>query len=449
MTYSTNKIEENLIAAYIERDDLFDNCAHLVSAKLFSDKVNAAAYKIIKDARHSGLKPDYFLVVQGLKKIGVRPELIPTYQLDHTFLFQPEQYVMMLFEEKIGKHLLPHLQDSYSKILNKSASSLDLMYELKDKINEIELVLNNVSAETSISDVVNRAISEIEELKNSKKKPGYTTGLRKLDEILGGLIPGVVVIGAPPSVGKTTLVVNIIRAACIDGDAPVMFFSLEMPATQIIKNIFSNMLEINTMAIRDGGVDDEQLEKIKWAKQKIKDTLMIDDTPAPTWQYIDAKLTKIRKKVPIEKPIIVIIDYIQLMDNIELEKKNRTDEAIMALRAKGLMNMWKKHNLIIIELSQLGREVVKEKRRPRMSDLKESGAIEANANVVMLLHRPDYYEENPVDENGNSLKGVMEIIVDKNRGGRRGYAYAKFEGRYSKLRDLTDNDLKKEEDHPF
>jgi replicative DNA helicase len=132
-----------------------------------------------------------------------------------------------------------------------------------------------------------------------------------------------------------------------------------------------------------------------------------------------------------------MIDYIQLMDNTEDEKKGRTDEAIMSLRVKGLMNMWKRHNLCVIELSQLGREVVKEKRRPRMSDLKESGAIEANANVVMLLHRPDYYEENPTDDNGRSLKGIMEIIVDKNRGGRRGFVYANFIGKYSKLTDFN------------
>jgi replicative DNA helicase len=439
MTIGTKTIEQNLISAFIENEDLFAKCEHLVSEKLFNNDVNKLAFRLVKKIRSSGVKPDPVLLAKALADNKVPQALIPTYILtEASYRYQPEQYVIILFEQnRIKNHLLKPLHSAYVDLESNSGSPLDIMQELKSKINDIDMVLNNVSKEENIKDIVKRTIEEIRELRDSDKKVGYPTGLLKLDDITGGLLPGVVVIGAPPSVGKTSLLVNIIKKNAIDNDVPIVFFSIEMPATQIVKNIFSNMFEINTMAVRDGGVDDDQFKKIEGSINKFKENFIIDDTPAPTWQYIDAKITSIRKKIPKTKQIIVMIDYIQLMDNTEDEKKGRTDEAIMSLRVKGLMNMWKRHNLCVIELSQLGREVVKEKRRPRMSDLKESGAIEANANVVMLLHRPDYYEENPTDDNGRSLKGIMEIIVDKNRGGRRGFVYANFIGKYSKLTDFN------------
>lgn len=433
---NTETIEQNLIAAFIQKEDLFDKIQHLVSEKLWHSKVHRTAYKLINKMRSDGLHVDNFSLMHEMKKVGVPAKSIPVYFSSAEYEVQPQVYVQILFEENIKRYLSQPLAVAHRDMESGVGSPLDLMMDIKSKINDIELILNNVSSDNSIKEIVNNALQEIKDLKDSKKQSGYPFGLKKLDEITGGILPGIIVLGAPPSVGKTSLLINIIKHNAIDRDVPIVFFSIEMPATQIVKNLFANIAEINTMAIRDGGVSDEDFQKLEWISQKFKDNLIIDDTPGPTWQYIDAKLTKIRKRIPKDKQIIVMIDYIQLMDNVEDEKKGRTDEAIMSLRMKGLMNMWKRHNLTIIELSQLGREVVKEKRRPRMSDLKESGAIEANANVVMLLHRPDYYEENPTDENGKSLKGIIEIIIDKNRGGRRGFVYANFIGKYSKLTDF-------------
>jgi len=441
------EIERNIIGAYIDNEDLFQKCEHLVAESLFSDKVNRMTFKLIKLLRSKGIKPDNVIINKELRVAGVKAQSIPLYTCDFQYKIQPEQYVVYLFEEnRIKKYLLPAIASTQLNLENGTGSPLDLMMDLKGKINDVELVLNNVSRDSDIRDVVAKAIQEIRDDKNSTKKRGYSTGIIKLDEVIGGLLPGIVVIGAPPGAGKTTLLVNIIQKIAIDSDAPVVFFSLEMPATQIVKNLLANRLELNTRAISDGSVDDAEMTSIEDAGKRIKTNLEIDDTPGITWQYIDTKLTRVRKKIPIEKQLVVMVDYIQLMNNTEEEFKGKTDEAQMAARTKGLMNVWKKHNACIIELSQLGREVVKEKRRPRMSDLKESGSIEANANVVMLLHRPDYYEENPTDVNGRSLKGVMEIIVDKNRGGRRAFIYTNFIGKYSKLTDFDKEEWEKGSD---
>lgn len=434
------EIEQNILGAYISNEDLFQRCEHLVAESLFSSKVNRMTFRLIRALRSKGIKPDNVIINKELRIAGVKESLIPHYACEAQYKIQPEQYVTYLFEEnRIKKHLLPSIAESKHKLESGEGSPLDLMLDLKSKINDVELVLNNVSRDSNIKDIVDKAIEEILDTKKDKGKMGPSTTLAKLDEITGGLLPGIFVIGALPGMGKTSLLINIITHNGIKNKVPIVFFSLEMSATQIIKNCLSNMYDINTMAIRDGGLDDDQIKKIKEAKNRFGDNIIIDDTSGVTWQYIDAKLTKVRKKFPIDQQIIVMVDYLQLMGNVDEEVRGKTDEAQMASRCKGLMNMWKKHNACIIELTQLGREVAKEmgKRKPKISDAKDSGAIEANANVFILPHRPDYFDIHATDEKGNSLKGLVEVIIGKNRGGRLGNVYAKFEGRYSKFTDTS------------
>jgi len=436
MSQDILEIEQNLIGAFIDNDELFNKCEHLVAESLFSDKTNRLAYKLIKALRNNGIKTDKAILIREMQKKGVTK--IPNYSAQHKYKFQPEEYVIILFEQnRIKKHLLPKLFNAHSTLESNTGSPLDIVHDLKGAINEIELVLNNVSVDTNILDVFDAALEDLKEIKSGKKKSGAPTGIDTLDDISGGLRPGIIVIGARPGMGKTTFLVNTIVENAINNNKHVVFFSLEMKSIQIIKNIWANMHEMNTMAIRDGDIDDDGISTIEKCRARFKDNLEVDDTPGITWQYVDAKITKIRKRIPQEEEIIVMIDYIQLMTNIKEETENKTDEAQMSLRCRGLMNLTKKHNLSTIELSQLSREVEKRViKRPIISDLKESGAIEANADQIWLMYRPDYYESNPVDEKGDSLKGKIEFHVAKNRYGRTGYAYADFEMRYAKFKKL-------------
>lgn len=433
---SVADIEINLLGAYIDNEDLFSKCEHLVSEKLWGSKVNRIAYNLIREMRSQSIKPDLILLTKELKKKGVPDKSIPTYHVSHAnYKFQPEQYVIQLFEENIKRYLSPELHSAYNDFDSGKRSPLEIMETLKGKINDIDLVLNNVSQDKGINNIVASAISEIEEMMTMKGRSGYTTTITRLDEITGGFLPGIWVLASLPGMGKTSFIVNIIKANAIDRKLPFVFFSGEMSATQIVKNIYCNVFEINTAAMRDGSLDDDEIKNIK--SFKIPETLIIDDKAGITWQYVDTKLTRIRKKIPMDVMILVAIDYIQIMSGTD-------DEGQISNTCKGLMNIWKKHNCCIIELSQLGREVAKEKRRPRMSDGKGSGAIEANANVYALLHRPDYFEEMPTDNFGRDLRGKVEIIVDKNRVGRKGYAYCDFYGKYSKFKDIDKNEWEKQ-----
>ncbi len=344
MKYDIEEVEHNLIGAYIENEDLFSKCEHLIAESLFSNKVNRIVFKAIKLLRSKGVRPDHVTLTREIKGAFLDIK-VPQYSAESNYKFQPIPYVQFLFEEnRIKKHLNPHIYEAHKSFTSGIGSPLDIMLGLKEKINDVEMVLNNVSAEKSIGEIVDKAIEEVMESGEDNHSSAPSTSLKGVDSITGGLLPGIFVIGALPGMGKTSFIVNIMVHNAIKLKVPVVFFSLEMSATQIVKNVVANMHEINTMAIRDGNLSEEEKIRFKSIRPAFKDNLIIDDTPGVTWQYIDAKLTKIRKKFPIGQQIIVMVDYLQLMSNTEDEIKGKTDEAQMALRCKGLMNMWKKHN---------------------------------------------------------------------------------------------------------
>lgn len=437
------EIELNLLYTYIDHPDLFEGVAHLVSENIFLRPVTKATYKVIKDFHSTGVKPDLNLIFAKLKTFGFSAYdcvAITGGNYDYSYVNQTEKYVDVLFKHSVANYLMPILSDTHQKLLSETGDVLELMTVIKDAITNVELVFNNVNRDKDISNIVDEALKQIEDAKNSEDGFGYSSGLGNIDKITGGISPGIIVVGARPSMGKTSFIVNIIKKNAIDLDVPVVMFSLEMPATQIVKNLFANIYEINSFALKTGQISDEENEKIKQNNVRFKKNLTIDDTAGITWQYVDAKLRKIRKTIPITQPIVVMIDYLQLMSNTPEETKNKTDEAIMSVRCTGLNNLWKKHNACIIELSQLGRDVEKRSPpRPKMSDLKDSGAIEANADIVILLYRPDYYDEFPKDDKGNDLRGLVEFGIPKNRHGKKGAAYGRFLNRYSKFIDYVES----------
>lgn len=455
--FGYDKIENNLISAYIANRDLFVKCEHIVFPALFFESHTRWAYKKVKEFHQKQIKPDIILLAAEARKESLPKEFMAQFGelIGHPYEYstQPEQYVTMLFSRYVANYLNPLLEDAALKLKDYSGDSLEVMYSIKEAITKVELVVNNVSKERGISDVVDEALKQIKEAKESKVPLGYSTGVSNVDEVIGSVSPGVIIIGARPSMGKTSFIVNMITKNAVLLDAPVLMFSLEMPSTQIVKNVFANMYEINSFAIKTGKVSDEEMMMMEGTSLRLKKNLIIDDTPAITWQYIEAKLRQVRKDIPFSKPIIVLIDYIQLMSNTPEETHGKTDEGILETRLNKINALWKPYNACIVGLSQLSRECEKRNPpRPIMSDLKGSGAIEANADVVMLMYRPDYYYENPTDEKtGVSLKGLVEFIIHKNRHGKRGNVYGRFLNRYSKFEDYNpdDNGIKSNDTDAF
>lgn len=432
--------EREILNLYADNADLFVNCEHLVFDNLWSTNFNKVKYKIITYNHSKGKKSDTYLLSNMLIKSGCNKKEIglevsePNYKIAKNV----DEYVKDIFDEYSKRQLTPLLQRVHSELSSELGDVSSCLEDLKTAVNDIELIKNNLSIERSVKDIHREAFKELLEAQESGNKlAGYSYGLKDLDNLTSGAKQEVILVIAPPAMGKSSLMVNIIKHIGIKQRNPVLVHSLEMPAKQLIKNIWANALEINSKGIRNAQLSDENLLKIKNFESALEDNLIIDDTPGITWQYMETRVRKMRKKIPLEKVIVVIVDYVQIMRNIPEETKGINSEEQQSLRANGLMELSKKYNLCLIELSQIGRERGKsEDKEPSMSDAKGSGAWEANAVQCWGLIRPEYFTKNPM-ENGISLKGLCKIKVLKNRYGEIGNIFTKFKGYYSAFEDYS------------
>jgi len=432
--------ERALLNLYADNSELFDECEHLVFDKVWSTNFNKVKYQIIKHNHGRNKKSDIFLLENMLKKVGFKSKEIseelgePNYAIAKNV----EEYVKDIFDEYSKRLLLPRLHSMHSE-LNSEVADVDGCIEgLKSVINDIESIKNNLSVEKSILQIHDETLTKLlEQQDKNEDLMGYSTGLKELDRRSHGLKQEVILVLAPPGCGKSSLMVNIIKHVAIKQKAPVCVFSIEMPEEELIRNLWANALEINSYGIRSAKLNDNDILKIKDFRNLLKEeNLIIDSNPSITWQYVETRFRKMRKKIPMHIVIIGFIDYIQLMDNVPEEYKGSTAEERLGFVAKGLMQVSKKYNICMIELSQITRDKSNGgNNKPKLSDAKGSGALEANAVQVWSLYRPDYFEKDPY-EDGMSVKGLCEINILKYRYGQTGPFYTEFKGHYSAFEDF-------------
>jgi len=448
MKYS--ELEISILHSYASDVDLFAPCENLAFENIWQAKENQSIFKIIKDNHAQKAKTDLHLLKNGLLKLGYSKEDVKlTLQnfnnSDNTIKQNIKKHMEIVFDVYRKREIQPTLKATWNELYSNNGDIDENVGKLQDKFNELDSIKNNLSIQRTIIDIHDEAFEELLKAQESKTPlVGYSFGLTELDRMTCGAKQEVILVLAPPACGKSSLMVNIIKHIAINQGAPVLIHSLEMPAKQLIKNIWANALEINSYGIRSGQLSDENLLKIKRFRNVLKDNLVIDDTSGITWQYIETKVRQMRKNIPLEKVIVVVVDYVQIMRNIREETIGIGNEEQMSLRANGLMELSKKYNLCMIELSQIGRETGKrDNKEPTISDAKGSGAWEANAVQCWTLYRPEYFEKDPV-ENGVSLKGLCKIGIVKNRYGETGRMFAKFKGQFSAFENHIQEDEQKD-----
>ncbi|CAH0994973.1 Replicative DNA helicase [Emticicia aquatica] len=314
------------------------------------------------------------------------------------------------------------------------------VFNLLDKTEQtfFEISERNIRKNYADASTIMRAtIEELEKKKNNKDGlTGVASGFTALDRITSGWQnTELTIIAARPAMGKTAFVVSAMRNAAVEWNIPVAMFSLEMSATQLMLRLISAEAEIDSNKLRKG-----KLENHEWVQlhQKIKNLsaapIYIDDTPALSILEMRAKCRRLKAQFDIG---LVIIDYLQLMtaDSGGGAKGNREQE--IAAISRAMKNLAKEINVPVIALSQLSRAVETRggDKRPQLSDLRESGSIEQDADMVMFLYRPEYYKITQ-DEQGNSTEGIGEVIIAKNRSGDVDTVKLKFIGKYTKFTDL-------------
>lgn len=266
----------------------------------------------------------------------------------------------------------------------------------------------------------------VESMKIAAKNDGVigtSTGLYELNAIIKGLqATFVYLIAARPGMGKSALMKSIAKN-CFDNKTALAIFSLEMSGMQLMKGLLSDFADTNNPIIESGKLNEDEWSKVLKYKGTFKNLLFIDDTPAITIQYLE---TNIRRMVKEHGVKIIMIDYLQLMDLTKNDKFGKNREQEVSFISKNIKRLAKKYSVAIIELSQLSRSVEERKPpRPILSDLRESGSLEQDAEVVIFIYRPAYYKIF-TDGQGNDLSTVAELIVAKNRFGPTKSAYVTF-----------------------
>jgi len=297
---------------------------------------------------------------------------------------------------------------------------------------------SNIKKETvPIRPVLKEAIDLIDLARHRKDGlSGIPSGFTALDRITSGWQKtDMIIIAARPSMGKTAFVLSMARNIAVDHNKAVAVFSLEMSSLQLVNRLISSETEINSQKIKNGQLEDWEWEHLHRKISRLDNApIFIDDTPALSIFEFRAKCRRLKMQHQID---IVIVDYLQLMTAGTDMRGSREQEVSNISRS--LKAVAKELNIPIIALSQLNRSVEsREGKRPQLSDLRESGAIEQDADIVTFIHRPEYYGITE-DEKGNSLHGVAEIIIAKHRNGATGDVYLSFKKDLAKFSDMESN----------
>lgn len=362
-----------------------------------------------------------FEQVGGFEYLASLPEKVPT-------TANALKYIKIVEEKSALRNLIKTANDIIELGYDPTEDVEDIMEGAEKKIFNL-MQDKNQKGYSPIKDVLVESFAKLEELYNKKQHiTGVPTGFFDLDYRTAGLHGSeLILIAARPAMGKSAFVLNIATNAAIRGNTPVAIFSLEMSKEQMVNRILCSEAMVDSNKVRTGKLEDDDWGKLAEAIGPLSETgIYIDDTPGISVMEIRAKCRKLK----LEKNIgMVVIDYLQLIQGSN--KKSSSREQEISEISRSLKILAKELNVPVIALSQLSRAVEQRPdHRPMLSDLRESGAIEQDADIVMFLYRDDYYNED------SEKKNIAEVIIAKHRGGSTGTVDLGWLGSYTKFVNL-------------
>ncbi|HZH55308.1 MAG TPA: replicative DNA helicase [Sphingobacteriaceae bacterium] len=341
------------------------------------------------------------------------------------------------------KYIQRELIKVSTEIINHAYDDTTDIFDLLDHAEKslFDIAQNNLRRDTrKVDDIMREAVQTLEALRDKTDSlTGVPSGFTALDRITSGWQPSdLVIIAARPAMGKTAFVLSCARNAAVQHDKPVAVFSLEMSSVQLVNRLISGETEIEQEKLRRGKLEDHEWEQLHARIGKLSAAkLLIDDTPALNIFEFRAKCRRLKAQHDIQ---LVIVDYLQLMHGKNDGKGGNREQEIGSI-SRSLKSVAKELNIPVIALSQLSRAVENRpgaSKKPMLSDLRESGSIEQDADMVLFLYRPEYYGLDET-EDGRSTAGLGEVIIAKHRNGETGTVPLRFIGKYVKFTDLEDD----------
>ncbi|MEM9665546.1 MAG: replicative DNA helicase [Bacteroidota bacterium] len=349
-----------------------------------------------------------------------------------------EHHARIIVEKGLMRRLIETMTQMVGRAYDASADALDLLDEAEKaifSISESQLRRSSVS----LNEVVKATLEHLENIHGQDTGlTGVPSGFGRLDDMTGGFQRSdLIIIAARPSMGKTAFSLSMARNAAMHPESPagVAIFSLEMSAQQLAQRLLTSEARVDAQSARTGRLHDEDWPRLARAAGRLAEArIFIDDTPGLGILELRAKCRRLKAEHDIG---VIIVDYLQLMHG-HGGGSNRNREQEIAQISRSLKALAKELNVPVLALSQLSRAVETRggDKRPQLSDLRESGSIEQDADVVMFIYRAERYGIT-VDEHGNSTEGMAEIIIGKQRNGPIGTVALAFVGQYARFENLT------------
>ncbi len=436
------QIEKAVLGALLIEKEAYSLISEILKPESFYDHRHELIYSAISSLSMNERPVDILTVAEQLSKDGKLEEAGGAYYISElantvTSSAHVEYHARIVAQKSLARQLITYTSLIQTKAFDSTADVDELMQEAEGKL--FELSRTNLRKDyTQIDPVIKEAYDKLQKAAaQSDGLTGISSGFPELDTITNGWQDSdLIILAARPAMGKTAFALTMAKNIAVDMNIPVALFSLEMSNVQLVNRIIVNVCELPGDKIKSGN-----LAPYEWAQldHKINEMygapLYIDDTPSLS---VFELRTKARRLVREHGVRIIMIDYLQLMNATGMKFNSRQEE--VSTISRSLKGLAKELNIPIIALSQLNRGVDTregEGKRPQLSDLRESGAIEQDADIVTFIHRPEYYHIY-ADANGRDLRGMAEIIIAKHRNGAVADVLLRFKSKFARFENLKD-----------
>jgi replicative DNA helicase len=440
------EVEKAVLGALMIDKDAYAVVCETLHPESFYEPRNQMIYQAIMELSLAEKPVDILTVTEQLSKMGTLDEVGgPTYVAELSSRVASsaniEYHANIVAQKSLARQLISFASVIETKALDETVDVEELMQEAEGSL--FELSQRNMKKDyTAIDPVISQALKVIQAAAaNTDGLTGVSTGYYKLDDITSGWqASDLVIIAGRPAMGKTSFALSMAKNIAADMRVPMAFFSLEMSNVQLVNRLISNACEIQGSKILNGQLQRDEWERLdKRINNLLGAPLYVDDTPGLS---VFELRTKARRLVREHDVKLIMIDYLQLMNANGMRFSSRQEE--VSTISRSLKGLAKELNIPILALSQLNRGVESreglEGKRPQLSDLRESGAIEQDADMVIFVHRPEYYHIYQ-DDNGRDLHGMAQIIIAKHRKGATGDVLLTFRGEYTRFENPEDKNI--------
>ena len=436
-------IEKVVLGALMIDKDAFTVVSEIIKPETFYEARHQKIYEAVQSLNLQEKPVDIMTVTEELRHKGTLEEVGgPSYIVELSSQVASsahiEYHAHILAQKFLARQLIQFASMIETDAFDETVDVDDLMQKAEGALFEISQK-NMLQDYVQIDTIVDQAHQLL--LQAANREGGLTgvpSGFRKLDDITAGWQPSdLIIIAGRPAMGKTSFALSIAKNIAVDYRKPIAFFSLEMNNVQLVNRLISNVCSIPGNKILNGQLTPDEWERFDSNIRKMQGApIYVADTPGLSIFELRTKARRLVREHNIE---VLMIDYLQLMNANGMRFNSRQEE--VSTISRSLKSLAKELNIPVLALSQLSRAVEQregvEGKRPQLSDLRESGAIEQDADMVLFVHRPEYYHILQ-DEKGNDLHGMAQIIIAKHRKGATGDVLLNFRGEYTRFANPED-----------